>query len=434
MLTDRSDVERLLRTLLPALLAVGGCDAPPVADAETVVEQPAEVVQARAPEFVQAQPQVTEEPTEVAEDPPEVTTEPPTVVKAPQRLERRPASLDPSPVADMPRATCPSGTWCTDERTARRLSSDAGEEMGCPAMVGAKPGKPLPAGFPMGIRGFDSINTTETREAGDADACCYSWVRQCPGGRPLIDTSAQPVVAPLVPGQGWDAGSFEMSASDDALRYAAQAWLADAAAEHASVASFARVSLELMALGAPPELLEGAHHAALDEIRHAKTCLSLARACGAASLQPAPLPSVPQRDADLARFAVDTFVEGCVGETTAALAINRAAGAAPHPAVRVALQGIAEDEGRHAALAWRMLKWAVATGGPRVVRALRQRASALRVHRTALGNPSLRQDPDGLAALGRLDAHEQAQAQRDAWQGIIEPMLQTLIGAPSDLS
>jgi hypothetical protein len=34
--------------------------------------------------------------------------------------------------------------------------------------------------------------------------------------------------------------------------------------QHASVASFARFSLELLALGAPPDLVAAAHAAALD--------------------------------------------------------------------------------------------------------------------------------------------------------------------------
>merc|ERR1712198_179483 len=46
--------------------------------------------------------------------------------------------------------------------------------------------------------------------------------------------------------------------------------------EHASVASFARHTLQLMSMGAPATLLVGSQQAALDEIRHAKMCYGIA--------------------------------------------------------------------------------------------------------------------------------------------------------------
>ena len=47
-------------------------------------------------------------------------------------------------------------------------------------------------------------------------------------------------------------------------------------AEHASVASFARFSLQLMAVGAPVRLLEAASLAAVDEVRHTRQCFTAA--------------------------------------------------------------------------------------------------------------------------------------------------------------
>lgn len=55
-------------------------------------------------------------------------------------------------------------------------------------------------------------------------------------------------------------------------------WAAKGAAEHASVASFARHTLQLLALGAPPTFLEQAQQASIDEIKHAKLCYSTATA------------------------------------------------------------------------------------------------------------------------------------------------------------
>ncbi len=50
----------------------------------------------------------------------------------------------------------------------------------------------------------------------------------------------------------------------------ADRWTRDATYEHASIASFARVTLDLLALGAPAALVSGAQRAGLDEVEHAR--------------------------------------------------------------------------------------------------------------------------------------------------------------------
>ncbi len=71
-------------------------------------------------------------------------------------------------------------------------------------------------------------------------------------------------------------------------------------------------------------------------------------------------------DASLARLAVSTLKEGCIGETVAAVIAAEQLARATDPAVRAALAGIAADEARHAELAWRTVAWAMDTGGPAV--------------------------------------------------------------------
>jgi hypothetical protein len=66
-------------------------------------------------------------------------------------------------------------------------------------------------------------------------------------------------------------------------------WLDDARLEHASVASFARFVLELLALGAPAELVHFAQRALGDEIDHARRCFSLASRYAQEPLGPAAL-------------------------------------------------------------------------------------------------------------------------------------------------
>lgn len=152
----------------------------------------------------------------------------------------------------------------------------------------------------------------------------------------------------------------EVNPLDPTLRAAlARHWLDDALAEHASVAAFTRVATQLLAVGAPPALVDGALAAARDEVRHARQCFTLASMYGAAWKGPGALPVAAVREArcDAASIAREALVEGCLGEGTAAALLARAAKAADDPEVRGVLEATAADEARHADLAWEILRW-----------------------------------------------------------------------------
>jgi hypothetical protein len=196
--------------------------------------------------------------------------------------------------------------------------------------------------------------------------CCYAICRGPvpPCGRPLVDAGGAPRVAPTAARSDWkaDLGPAVPQRSRDE-------WLADAAMEHASVASFARFSLELLAIGAPSSFVEEAHRAALDEIEHARLCFALAGVHapergpvgpGALDLSGIVLRS---RLADVAAAAAE---EGCCGETMGALVAAHERDRATDDTARAALARIAEDEARHAELAWRFVAWALATGDDEV--------------------------------------------------------------------
>lgn len=208
---------------------------------------------------------------------------------------------------------------------------------------------------------FDA-EATDFKRATKAAVCCYKAPRKlCGGGRPLRGDDGV-VVAPAVRRDDWLTSSLLATAAlPDATR-AAQ-WLVDAAAEHASVASFARASLQLLALGAPAELVSAVHAAALDEIAHARACYALAARRGAVTNGPGPL-AVDRAPlaTTLEGFVRDTFLDGCVAETLAALDVRRRAEVGD-AIERAALLAIADDEDRHAELAWRMLAWGVRCGG-----------------------------------------------------------------------
>ena len=133
--------------------------------------------------------------------------------------------------------------------------------------------------------------------------------------------------------------------------------------EHASIAAFARFTLQLMSLGAPPDLIEGATSAMADETRHAKICFAIASRYAGRRLGPGALPVERSlNESSLLEIVLNTILEGCVGETIAAIEAGEAAEHASDPTIRGVLSAISSDEATHAALAWRFVKWALTQG------------------------------------------------------------------------
>ncbi len=184
----------------------------------------------------------------------------------------------------------------------------------------------------------------------------------------------------------------------------ATAWETDARTEHASIAAFARLSLDLIAEGAPPQLVEASLSAALDEVRHATGAYSLASAYAGRPQGPGPLPEVMTAPGGLSRLATETLVDGCLGEGLAASCAREAAAEAVDPVVKAHLSAVARDEGKHAELAWAVLAFCLARGGA-PVRLATERALASRtpgVLPVPESAPSLegRLSPARIAALG----------------------------------
>jgi len=130
--------------------------------------------------------------------------------------------------------------------------------------------------------------------------------------------------------------------------------------EHASIAAFARFSLQLLSLGAPSELVEACNRALADETAHTRACFALASAYGGTAVGPARL-DIEHCFEDTSLLAIAKLVlrEGCLGETVASLEALAAAEVASDPAVKRALTQIANDELQHAELAFKFLRWAL---------------------------------------------------------------------------
>lgn len=149
-------------------------------------------------------------------------------------------------------------------------------------------------------------------------------------------------------------------AADTRARLGAS-WLATALAEHASIASFARFVLDLLAVGAPADLVLAAQRATADEIVHARLAFGLASGYLGAPIGPGPLRVDGSIDTtrDLAAIVRAVIVEGCIGETVSAARAELELEGCTDPAVRRVLSTIARDERRHAQLAWQFVGWAL---------------------------------------------------------------------------
>jgi hypothetical protein len=164
----------------------------------------------------------------------------------------------------------------------------------------------------------------------------------------------------------------------------AMQWRENGRTEHASVAAFAKLTLDLMSLGAPPELLAAANRDSLDEIRHAQLCFSLARAIDGRPESPAAFPETRRparlpgpRSWALARLAVDSLVDGALHEGQSARVVALLAREHAVPQFRDVLREIAADEGRHTAHGWDVVEWCLAAGGRPVAAALRGAMAAI---------------------------------------------------------
>lgn len=268
---------------------------------------------------------------------------------------------------------------------------------------------------------FHTVITANQRAAGKKDACCYAQPVMCTPpwvGRALRDDRDVVLRASSQRRTDWLADDLPASTLGEPERAAIAAHYADVAAgEHASVASFAHTSLELMAHGAPAELLVDTHRAALDEIEHARIGYALASEYGGAPIGPSPLVSTRALAPTLTELALSTLRDAVVPEAIGAVLAAEVARTATVPSVRVAMARIAEDEARHAELAFRTLAWAVRAGGREVLEAVR----------AAPIEPPMAVASLTLPAHGLLGTETERALIAHAMANVVEPCLAALI-------
>jgi hypothetical protein len=250
----------------------------------------------------------------------------------------------------------------------------------------------------------------------------------CTLGRPLL-IQGQPRTAPAVPRADWAADVTPAPADLDERTRAALAhhWLAAAALEHASVASFARFTLELLAVGAPPALVAAAQRAAVDEVEHARIAYGLASAYAGRALGPGPL------DLGALQIAVDRgglmrslIEEACVGETVGVAEALALAARAADPELARVHRRIADDEQRHAELAWRTLAWLLDEADAATLRL----AAGWFDDAVALAAREPEPTEPARPELGLLGARELGAVRRQALREVVTPCAAALLRSP----
>jgi hypothetical protein len=180
-------------------------------------------------------------------------------------------------------------------------------------------------------------------------------------------------------GRGWIAKDDRLDAialplaldlpAEERRDLAAQ-WRENGSKEHASIAAFAQLTLDLLSVGAPASLVLATQRATADEVRHAELCYAVARAIDGRDESPAPFPEAhtrrelsPVRSIALSRIAVDALADGALNEGIAARLLARLGTSSASPALRAILLAMAEDEARHARDSWDLVAWCLEEGG-----------------------------------------------------------------------
>jgi hypothetical protein len=243
---------------------------------------------------------------------------------------------------------------------------------GCPDRDRARP----IVEFDSGVNPDDDDSLRIEQPKQDGESCCYATsLSQGVTGRP-VRVDDEIVVASL-------RRDAARSSDTDVPRAVVAYWEHVARLEHASVASFALLSLDLIAHGAPMDLVADSQRASLDEVRHAEAMFAHASRLGCARVGPGDMATLAacRLSPDVGALVAATVRDGCVNETFASFEAAEQAALCDDAQIARDLAAIAVDEAGHAALAWRIVAWALRAGKTtpdHVARCLRSSIAELR--------------------------------------------------------
>lgn len=317
-----------------------------------------------------------------------------------------------------------------DEMSKQKLTCGSISEADARTMLGTKLGYGRCGGYRL---------STSPNVCGPVDVkgqgCCYAMNvrrRRCIiKGRPYIVEGMVRTTACARREGWWDEDVVtqweSLESLPDAVReQIAAKWATDGCHEHASIASFSSFLMDLLALGAPADLIVKATQAVADEIDHAARCFTIASAYAQMPLGPDELDtSSSAQSRDIQQMLIAAIEEGCIGESCAAYEAQVAQVDAVHPYIRESLDVIAIDESDHALLAWAFVDWVLGEH-PELLSVARDafEASAMATEPAWLVGESLMQSH--LKRHGVLSEATTRDLRVHAYQHIVMPCAQVL--------
>jgi len=338
---------------------------------------------------------------------------------------------------------CQSDSDCADEQICRCGGDGLGLYTQCIAAPDCKVDTDCPGGEICGLvpdicaPGGFLLACTTPNDLCASDSECTSppctfitdhW--ECSNaacGRPFF-VEATTVIAPVVARDDWR-GLVRAPEIDEATATRlADHWTRIGQLEHASIAAFAQFVLQLLAVGAGPELVLAAQQALADEVEHARLAFALASLYAGTGVGPGPLAIGGAAPVTELAGLVDAVIrEACVGETLAAFEAREAAAQAVDPGVQAALRRISEDEQRHAELGWRFVQWALATDPALHGRARATFAAAVAEARAGVARDAAAAGTPELHAHGVIDDPLRAEIWGRGLADVIEPCAAALL-------
>jgi hypothetical protein len=150
----------------------------------------------------------------------------------------------------------------------------------------------------------------------------------------------------------------------------AETWKRRAAAEYLAVSTFSVLAIDMVAAGAPADVLSHCVRSQLDEIRHAELAIRMVEIYGGKRIQPpsgmSNLPDKPGTD-KLHQAAANTLLVSCVSETYATTVLTATRDLTTDPVALAVLTSIYSDEVMHARLGWSYVRYAIDQGGQGVI-------------------------------------------------------------------
>ena len=206
---------------------------------------------------------------------------------------------------------------------------------------------------------FNFTNDTDIRE----------WWYQCADGRPYNIKTQSHLKADI---KYIDCTDYQYHINFSVYDYdynckIRNEWTKRALSEHASIGTFAKFTLQLMSIGAPIWILKLSNKASLDEIKHTQLSFDIVNMYNnnnngqmCITYDQFPVHSL-NIDNDWNEILRDTAIGGCIGETISVF--EMATENKYNNVIDDIVYEIAQDEIRHAALAWITVKWIIDKAG-----------------------------------------------------------------------